>query len=268
MHNMSATPPKPGRAARPGPDESRLLTSLAARVRELRDGRGWSRAELASRSGLSIRFLARVESGAGNISILRLEALARALGTSPAALLRADSFKPRILSLVGLRGAGKSTVGALLGRRLGLPFIEIDRLVAENAGLPVDQLFELHGEPFYRRLEREAVQRVVAAGDPAVIAAAGGVVNDLLTWDLLRERTISIWLEASPEEHWNRVVDQGDRRPMADNPAAMEELRALLDSREKAYAAARITVDTTGRSPDDVVERIVARLEELKTGPR
>ena len=253
--------PLPERAA--DDYESHLLVALATRVRELRDGRGWSRAELATRSGLSVRFLARVESGEGNISILRLEALARALGTSPDALLRSADSEPRIFSLVGLRGAGKSTVGSLLARHLELPFIEIDRLVTENSGLPIDQLFELHGEPFYRRLEREAVQRVLAAREPAVIAAAGGVVNDPLTWDLLCERTVAIWLEASPEEHWNRVVDQGDSRPMADNPAAMEELRALLDSREKAYAAARITVDTTGRTPAEVLERIAARLEEL-----
>jgi len=243
--------------------ESHLLADLAARVRELRDRRSWSRAVLAARSGLSVRFLARIESGEGNISILRLEALARALGLAPDDLLRFETSRPRILSLVGLRGAGKSTVGDLLAQQLGLPFIEIDQLISRNAGLPIDQLFELHGEPFYRRLEREALQRVLAAREPAVIAAAGGVVNDPLTWELLCERTIAIWLEASPEEHWNRVVDQGDQRPMADNPAAMEELRTLLDSREKAYAAARITVDTTGRTPQEVVQRIAARLEEL-----
>lgn len=260
---MDSTPEKlPSEEVREE-QQSHLLEALAARVRLLRRDRGWSRAELATRSGLSVRFLARVESGEGNISILRLEALARALGTTPEALLRTDESRPRILSIVGLRGAGKSTVGTLLAERLELPFVEVDRLIAENAGLPIDQLFELHGEPFYRRLEREAIQRVLAAREPAVIASAGGVVNDPLTWDLLLERTVSIWLEASPEEHWNRVVDQGDRRPMANNPAAMEELRALLDSREKCYAAARITVDTTGRTPDEVVERIVARLEEL-----
>jgi len=249
---MTSTPENPTAKKTTEGQESHLLAGLAARVRELRSGRGWSRAELASRSGLSVRFLARVESGEGNISILRLEALARTLGMTPDALLRFETSEPSTLSLVGLRGAGKSTVGALLAR-----------VVSENAGLPIDQLFELHGEPFYRRLEREAVQRVLAAREPAVIATAGGVVNDLLTWDLLCERTVTVWLEASPEEHWNRVVEQGDQRPMADNPAAMEELRALLDSREKAYAAARITVDTTGRTPQEVVERITARLEQL-----
>jgi XRE family aerobic/anaerobic benzoate catabolism transcriptional regulator len=232
-------------------------------VRRLRSEKGWSRTELAERCGLSVRYLARVESGDGNLSILRLAALARALGSSPQGLLESHASVPEIVSLVGLRGAGKSTVGPLLAQRFGRPFIEIDRLVTQNSGLPLDQLFELHGEPFYRRLEREAIQRLLAAREPAVIAAAGGVVNDPSTWELLLERTVTIWLEASPEEHWNRVIDQGDRRPMADNPAAMEELRALLASREKAYAAARITVDTTGRRPQEVVEQVAARLADL-----
>jgi len=242
--------------------DSCLLASLASRVRRLRAERGWNRAELAARSGLSVRFLARVESGEGNISILRLEALARALGTSSHALLRPDARSCAIVALVGLRGAGKSTVGPLLARRLGLPFVEMDRLIVESSGLQLDQLFELHGEPYYRRLERETLQRITDEGDPIVLAAAGGVVNDAVSWRLLCERTIVVWLEASPEEHWNRVVEQGDRRPMADNPAAMEELRGLLDAREAVYSTARITVDTTGRDPEAVAERIAARLAE------
>ena len=242
--------------------DSSLLAYLASTVRRLRGDRGWNRAQLAARSGLSIRFLARVESGEGNISILRLEALARALGSSARALLRPDAPSPAIVALVGLRGAGKSTVGPLLARRLELPFVEMDDLITQSSGLQLDQLFELHGEPYYRRLERETVQRLLDEGGPIVLAAAGGVVNDPVTWNLLCERTVVVWLEASPEEHWNRVVEQGDRRPMADNPAAMEELRDLLGAREPAYAAARITVDTTGREPEAIADRVASLLAE------
>jgi XRE family aerobic/anaerobic benzoate catabolism transcriptional regulator len=164
---------------------------------------------------------------------------------------------------VGLRGAGKSTVGPLLAQRLGVPFVEMERRIMEISGLPMDQLFELHGEPYYRRLEREIVQRTVAAREPAVLAAAGGVVNDPTTWTMLREGATVIWLRATPEDHWDRVVAQGDRRPMADNPAAMQELRALLGAREPVYAEARITIDTTGRRPEQVAELIHTRLAEL-----
>jgi XRE family aerobic/anaerobic benzoate catabolism transcriptional regulator len=257
---MPSAPSDPAFPARVG--VPRLLAALATRVRRLRGGFGWNRAELAARSGLSVRFLARVESGEGNISILRLEALAQALDTSAHDLLRPDADAPVIVALVGLRGAGKSTVGPLLARRLGRPFVEMDRLITESSGLQLDQLFELHGEPYYRRLERETVQRVLDSGEPIVLAAAGGVVNDPVTWNLLCSKTFVVWLEATPEEHWNRVVAQGDRRPMADNPAAREELRALLEAREPAYSAARITARTTGRQAEAIADEIAARLAE------
>jgi XRE family aerobic/anaerobic benzoate catabolism transcriptional regulator len=229
-----------------------LLELVATRVRRLRRGLGWTRAQLARRSDLSLRYLARIESGDGNVSLLRLGALARALGTTPDELIRPQEANSRIIALVGLRGAGKSSVGPILASRLGLPFVEMDALIREASGLPLDQLFELHGERYYRRLEREILGRILVDGRPAVVAAAGGVVNEPATWDLLKRRATVVWLRASPEDHWKRVVAQGDRRPMADNPDAMSELRAMLAARETVYSQAHLMVDTTRGSPREI----------------
>jgi XRE family aerobic/anaerobic benzoate catabolism transcriptional regulator len=243
---------------------SPLLSALARRVRRLRDERAWTRGELARRSGLSERFLARVEAGDGNISVRRLESLARALDTTPDQLVLPPEDGARIVALVGLRGAGKSTLGPLVAERLGWPFVEIDELIVEAGGLTLDQLFELHGEPYYRRLEHETLRRVLARGGPVVLAAAGGVVNEAASWDLLRRRATVVWLRARPEDHWNRVAAQGDRRPMANHPAAMEGLRALLAAREPIYAQARLTVDTTAQTPARLAECIA---REILHGP-
>jgi XRE family aerobic/anaerobic benzoate catabolism transcriptional regulator len=240
---------------------TRLLAGLAQRVRGLREERGWSRRELARRSGLSVRFLARVEAADGNISVLRLESLARALGSTPDTLLRPVADPSGLIALVGLRGAGKSTVGPLLAERLSVPFIEMDTLIVETSGLALDQLFELHGERYYRRLERETLRRILARREPAVVAAAGGVVNEPVSWELLCDRATVVWLRAGAEEHWTRVASQGDHRPMADNPAAMDELRAILGARERIYAQARLIVDTADRTPEQVAETIQRQLE-------
>ncbi|NIM00499.1 MAG: helix-turn-helix domain-containing protein [Acidobacteria bacterium] len=242
--------------------ESNLLQALARRVRRRRDARGWSREELARRSGLSVRFLARVESGDGNISVRRLEAVAHALDTFPDRLLRPATHETPIVALTGLRGAGKSTVGPRLARALGLPFIEMDALIRQRAGLPLGQIFELHGERYYRRLESETLEGILRGGNPAVVATAGGVVNEPSTWERLCDETRVIWLRATPEDHWNRVVEQGDRRPMADNPAAMDQLRALLRAREAAYSQAWLAVDTHGKNPAAVSREIERALRD------
>jgi len=247
------------------PERAALLDQLARRVRSLRGARRWSRAELARRSGLSVRFLARVESGEGNISVLRLEGLAHALETTPDRLLRPETDRRRIVALVGLRGAGKSTVGPLLARTRGVPFIEMETLIREASGLPLDQLFELHGERHYRRLERQTLRTILSRGNPAVLATAGGVVNEASTWEMLREGATVIWLRAAPEEHWTRVVSQGDRRPMQDNPAAMDELRAILRDREPVYAEAEIVADTSAREPIEIARGIERALADLGT---
>jgi XRE family aerobic/anaerobic benzoate catabolism transcriptional regulator len=242
-----------------------LLETLAHRVRALRENRSWTRSELARRSGLSLRFLARIESGGGNISILRLDSLARALGTTPDRLVRPRARRSEIVTLVGLRGAGKSTIGPLLARRLGCPFVEIDELIIDTSGLTLDHLFELHGERYYRRLEQDTVRTILARGEPAVVAAAGGVVNETTTWRMLLEQTTVVWLRASPEDHWSRVVAQGDKRPMADHPAAMEELRSILEAREPVYGQARIAVETSWKVPEEIVGTIEEGLQEVRS---
>lgn len=234
----------------------RLLLGLGRQVRELRTQGGSTLKDLALRSGLSARFLVEVESGQGNISVRRLADLARALGTTPAALLSGPGGEAELpmIALLGLRGAGKTTIGRRLARRLHVPFVELDRRVEQAAGLTLSEIFALHGDPYYRRLERDTLERVLAEGRPLVLATGGGIVAAPDTYALLKRRTRTLWLRANPEDHWNRVVQQGDRRPMADHPQALAELRRLLASREPLYAEAARTLDTSGLGVDEVVE--------------
>jgi XRE family aerobic/anaerobic benzoate catabolism transcriptional regulator len=240
-----------------------LLGAVGVAVRGQRERRGWSRRELADASGVSERFLAQLEVGEGNISLRRFADVARALGTTPAALLAPTEPRSpaRSIALLGVRGAGKSTVGAVLAKKLGLRFVEVDREIERVAGLPLGEVFAVHGEAYYRRIEREVLERVLAPrASPAVLATGGSIVNDPVNFALLRERAATVWLRAQPEDHWNRVVAQGDRRPMAENPHAFEELRALLVTRQKLYGRAHHAVDTSGRSVKQVVAAITQRL--------
>lgn len=241
-----------------------LLRALAHEVRRRRHERGLTRAEVALRSGISPRFLARIEAGQGNISVLRLDALARAIGSTAADLLGSIVTPARRIALVGTRGAGKSSVGPLLAAKLGVRFIEMDDRIVEQAGLSVDQIFELHGERHYRRLEYETLRAELERPEPTVLAASGGVVNEAATWELLHRSAVTVWLRARPEDHWRRVIAQGDRRPMADNPAAMDELRALLSARTAVYSQADLIVDTTTGTPEDVAARIARELDQLE----
>ncbi len=234
------------------------LSSVGAAVRTHRERRGWSRRELAVHSGVSERFLAQLETGAGNISLMRFAEVAHALGTTPSVLLAAADAPPSVrpIALLGVRGAGKSAVGEALAKKLGVPFVEIDQQIEEAAGLPLSEVFAVHGEAYYRRVEREVLSRLLATPSPMVLATGGSIVNDPTNYGLLRTRCHTIWLRAGAEDHWNRVVAQGDQRPMAENPHAFAELRALLTAREKLYARAEHTVDTAGRRISQVVAEL------------
>jgi XRE family aerobic/anaerobic benzoate catabolism transcriptional regulator len=234
-----------------------LLQLIGRRVREGRAARNWTRRDLAERSGVSVRFLVQVEGGRANISVRRLADLARALDCSPADLLDAhEEAPPQVIALLGLRGAGKTTIGRRLARRLRVPFVELDRRIEQAADLSLGELFSLHGEEYYRRLERDTLVDVLAEGRPIVLATGGGIVASPETFALLRRSAVTVWLRASPEDHWNRVVGQGDRRPMANHPQAMADLRALLAARQPLYATADFTVDTSGRTIDRVIEQV------------
>ncbi len=241
--------------------ESALVLALGTNVRRRRTDRGLTLAALAKGSGLSRRFLADVESGRANISVMNLARLARALGTSAGAMLE----EPQVptIALLGLRGAGKSTVGAALARRLGVPFVELDLLVEEQAGLPLAEVFAVHGESWYRAAEMRALEDVLAKGRPAVIATGGGIVTSRDALDLLRSRCLTVWLRARPEDHMQRVVQQGDLRPMAARGNAMTQLRQLLASRVPLYSEAELVVDTSDVDAPEVVDRIEEALSDV-----
>jgi XRE family aerobic/anaerobic benzoate catabolism transcriptional regulator len=235
------------------------LETVGAQVRSHRERRGWSRRELAAHCGVSERFLAQLETGDGNISLRRFAEVAHSLGTTPSALLAvADAPPDRVkpIALLGVRGAGKSAVGEALAKKLGVAFIELDQRIEAASGLPLGEVFALHGEAYYRRVEREVLMQLLADPQPMVLATGGSIVNDPTNYALLRSRCRTVWLRARPEDHWNRVVAQGDQRPMAENPHAFAELRALLAAREKLYARAEHVIDTTSRRIPQVVGAI------------
>lgn len=235
-----------------------FLETVGATVRSQRERKGLSRRELAHTSGVSERFLAQLETGDGNISLRRFAEVAHALGTTPAALLAptetASASRP--IALLGVRGAGKSAVGAALAKRLDVRFVEVDQEIEEATGLPLGDVFTLHGEAYYRRVEREVLTRLLAEHTPMVLATGGSIVNDPTNYALLKARAHTVWLKATPEDHWNRVVAQGDQRPMAENPHAFEELKALLAARQKLYARADRTIETSERTIKQVVAAI------------
>lgn len=237
-----------------------LLETVGARVRERRLRLQLSRRALSSRSGVSERFLAQLESGTGNISLVRFAQVAAALETSCAELLDGveASARPAAIALLGVRGAGKSTVGRQVARRLDRSFVEVDRRIEAAAGLTLGEIFELHGEDYYRRLEREALEPLLAG--EAVLATGGSIVCHDHNFALLERRAVTVWLRARAEDHWERVIRQGDRRPMAENPHAFAELEALLAARAPLYARADHTIDTSDRQVADIVDEVVAAI--------
>src|SRR5216110_3221161 len=230
--------------------EHAYLSRLGERVRAWRTEHGMTRKALSLACGVSERYLAQLESGRGNISVLLLRKVARAMGVAVEHLVREEESAARSgrIALIGLRGAGKSTLGGRLAHGLGLPFVELDREVEKEAGAQLGEVFAMYGQDAFRRFERRALERVLAKHPQAVIATGGSLVTDPGTYELLLERCRCIWLKAAPEEHMSRVIAQGDMRPFKGRSAALDEIRKLLADRERLYGRANAVVDTSGKT--------------------
>jgi len=218
--------------------------------------------EVAERSGISSRFLSDLEAGKGNISVSRLADVARALDVPITSLMPSEEEQKPIVSLVGLRGAGKSSVGKSLAKHLNVPFLELDHLIEKQANLSLAELFSLHGESYYKRLAYDILLKLLAPNKQMVIATGGSVVTDPETWQLLKRRTHTVWLKATPEDHWKRVLGQGDTRPMANRTSAMAELRSILTLRAPLYAEAAETIDTSSVRVAEAVRMISTTLRQ------
>ena len=247
----------------------RRLMRLGKEVRSLREDRGWTRKDLSARSGLSIRFLSDIENGLANPSLIRLWDLAETLGLPAEDLLAAahqETNPPKALriALLGLRGAGKTTLGTRLSQELGIPFIELDTLVEEEAGMPLPEIFELQGEAAYRILERRVLSRLLHKPQPLILAVSGGLVTDPRSYALLRSQTQTIWLKARPIDHWERVRAQGDLRPMQGRDKAYQDLVHLLEQREPLYRQANLVIETSEKP----IEAIVGELCDGVSGIR
>ncbi len=275
-----------------------FVIRVGDRVRKARQRKGIVRRVLSELSGVSQRYLAQLENGGGNISIALLHRIAYALDhriewlvgeedpwasetAQFAELYRSatsdqrrevmrilnpggsEQFRMQRICLIGLRGAGKSTLGRMLGEAIGLPFVELNRDIEEQSGMPVNEVMALYGQEGYRRLERQAIERIVATSASVVLAVAGGIVSEPETYKYLLRHFHTIWLKASPEEHMARVRKQGDERPMAGNPKAMDELKSILTSREALYAKAERTVNTGGKTLEESKRDIFEAVREL-----
>lgn len=249
-----------------------LLREIGQRVRARRLGQGLTLRGLAEASGLSERFVADLEAGRANISVMNLAEVAGALSVPLPALLHDGGMEAParrgVIALLGLRGAGKSTVGRMLAERMRVPFHELDRLVEREAGMGLSEIFAIHGEDYFRRLELEALRRFLSGHPRAVLATGGGLVTSPEAYQLLRERAHTVWLKATPEEHWARVVGQGDLRPMRDRPHAQAELKRRLREREPLYARAELVCSTSGRTVSEVVGELHERYAPASDGRR
>ena len=236
-----------------------LLPAIGVRLRHRRTELGLTQADLAREAGVSPRFLVQLEKGEGNISVQRLHAVCCVLGLSLERLFRGLGPDDRAkLALVGLRGAGKSTIGTRVAERLGAPFVELDRLVEDEAGMALGEIFEIRGQEGYREIEARVLEAVLGRPGAAVIATGGSLVTAADTWARLRAGARTAWLRASPGSHLERVMAQGDLRPMRGRPQARAELETILDIRAPLYAQADVTLDTDNLGIEGAVERLAA----------
>lgn len=278
-----------------GGSDAAFLRSLGQRVRQGRAVRGMSRKTLARLSDISERYIAQLEAGAGNVSIILLRRVAAATGCrledlivesgadavawgTVRALLReatpaqVEQVRTMLLgggheispndggdrvALIGLRGAGKSTVGAAAAARLGRPFVELNKEIEQDSGFAVAEIFSIYGQEGYRRFERDSLRRILERPGPMMLATGGGIVAEAATFDRLLSSFFTVWVKATPAEHMARVRRQGDLRPMAKDRAAMEELVTILSTREPLYARAAAVLDTSGATVDASVEALV-----------
>jgi XRE family aerobic/anaerobic benzoate catabolism transcriptional regulator len=280
--------------------ESDYLKLLGERVRETRARRGMTRKLLARDSGVSERYLAQLETGQGNISILLLRQIASALDIPVEALVLAGPEPPvdlvhtteflrrlpaaeladarRLLlqhfsgvdvsarrgriALIGLRGAGKSTLGAMVAEQMEVPFLELDRLIEQESGVGLSAIFDLYGQGGFRRLERRCLDEVIERHPRFVLATGGSLVSEPATFERLLTMCYTVWLRATPEEHMQRVIAQGDMRPMADNRESMSDLKRILEVREPLYRKADLTIETSGTTADESAEIVGRALRE------
>jgi len=281
----------------PIPDGDFLLF-LGKKVRHLRNVRGMTRKTVARESDVSERHLAQLEAGEGNVSIVLLRRIATALNVSlfelfapeveePAEKQMIQRFLERLpnhrledvvfrlmrdfspgekvrrkrIALIGLRGAGKSTLGSRLAREMRVPFIELDGEIEKDTGMPLGEIFSLYGQSGYRAIERRTLTRVLNENESAVLSVGGGVVSEKETFDYLLSHCYTIWIKARPEEHMSRVLEQGDFRAMGGNDQAMEDLRRILEAREPLYRQADMELDTSGSSVETSFSRLKTTLQ-------
>lgn len=291
LHTSSALPT----SAAP---ESEFLLFLGRRVRQLRNRKGMTRKMVAQEAEVSERHLAQIEAGEGNVSIVLLRRIVAALNVSLAELFASDSeeraeqrairqFLERLpshrldevmsrlardfgqeertrrnrIALIGLRGAGKSTLGSQLAREWKLPFIELNGEIERETGMPLAEIFSFYGQSGYRTIEHRTLERVLGESERAILSVGGGVVAEKETYDLLLSHCYTVWIQALPEEHMARVIAQGDFRPIAGNDRAMEDLRRILETREPLYRRADLYLNTSGESVEESFAKLKTALQ-------
>jgi len=293
IHSNSSSP-QGSAAAR----EDHFLSSLGQRVREIRNRCGMTRRAVAREADVSERHLAQLEAGDGNVSVVLLSRIAAALNSSLVELFAPEIEEPvekrliqrflerlpahrledvtfRLMrdfsheeatrrmriALIGLRGAGKSTLGLKLAQERNTPFIELDREIEKETGMPLSEIFSLYGQSGYRAIEKRTLERAFQEFERAVVSVGGGVVSEKETYDYLLSHCYTIWIKAQPEEHMSRVIAQGDFRAMTGSDRAMEDLRRILESREPLYRKADMHLDTSGNSVEESFAKLKSALD-------